>query len=149
MEKSKTIHFPHLRSHLADLTRANNPTPRYVGRRSHVFTGENILHVVGVFFDKLRGCGGPGYLMCAKKPERAIGPLASLFNVSYVAARHSDSLTLLPPLCLQSAVSDLNLYLSGKHFLLTDTAAAFDLTSPIPARRLGFAVGRNDDFRLC
>ena len=58
-------------------------------------------------------------------------------------------LTLLPPLRLQSAVSDLNLYLSGKHFLLTDTAAAFDLTSPIPARRLGFAVGRNDDFRLC
>lgn len=79
----------------------------------------------------------------------SIGALASLYNVSCVAANYPDILAMLPSLALQyplpadpkSALMPSNIDLSGHHFFETTTIPIFNLDTT-PAQQFGFMVAK-------
>lgn len=81
----------------------------------------------------------------------AIGAVASLFNVSCVAALYPDILTLLPNIALNNALpadpsaalAPANLDLSGKHFFLDTTTPFFNLDQT-PKTQFGMAVSKKN-----
>lgn len=86
------------------------------------------------------------------KPK-AIGAVASLYNVSCLAANYPDILDMVPGLALQYALpadpmanlEPSNLVLAGHHYFNSDSKPTFDLSQDYPAGELKIATSLSQD----